>query len=329
MNSQSCITDSIIELLWRHYPAAVPVEKLSGQMHIGARELLTHLEALRGDGLPVGYTDNDCVGFTSRPDRLLPVLIQAGLKTDIVAGEIHYYESVGSTNHIAKELVQQGVPDGTIIVAEEQTQGRGRLDRQWISPAYSNILCSVILFPDVPESCAFRVTMLVSIAAARAIGTVCGLPAMIKWPNDIFIRNRKVCGILSEIQTEGGAVRSVVAGVGMNVNFDTGACREICDTATSLKQECGHAVSRLDVLCSLCGEIDALYRASALKDGGILQSEWERLSLVHNREVMISSGDQTICGRVAGINAYGNLLLIDDGGREQVIVAGDVSLRTV
>jgi BirA family biotin operon repressor/biotin-[acetyl-CoA-carboxylase] ligase len=256
-------------------------------------------------------------------------MIQRSLKTSIVAREVYAFSTIDSTNRIAKEYAVAGVSDGTLIVAEKQTRGKGRMNRVWFSPARENILCSIIFFPSTGMSEVFRFTMLASIAVVRAIDQVCCIKAQIKWPNDVYINGRKVCGILTEFSADHDKVQYVVIGIGINVNFDASSHSETSGIATSLKEETGIQVSRIDVLRTFLEEIDAGYQkfldSDKLKFD--LKKEWMRHSMVLNKQVKIISENDIICGLAKGINDEGHLILEDSHGEIKEISSGDLSLR--
>ncbi len=260
------------------------------------------------------------------PDKLLPVLVQSGLNTSIVAGELYYFPVTDSTNRMAKEYALSGVSDGTVVIAEKQVSGKGRMNRSWVSPAYSSILCSIIFYPCISTSSVFKLTMLASIAVVVAIHKACGIQSRIKWPNDVYIKNKKVCGILSEFSSDQDTVQYAVIGIGINVNFDVALLPEIRETATSLNQETGQRVSRLKVMKTLLKEIDLRYHDLLHTNKRDLKKEWEHCSMVLNRHVKIISGHKVTSGLAKRINEEGHLIIIDSLGKEKEILCGDVSL---
>ena len=259
--------------------------------------------------------------------KLFPELIQTGLKTSIVGRKVYHYTTIDSTNRAAKQYALSGAADGTVVFAEEQTSGKGRLNRQWVSPAGSNILCSIIFYPPLNISSIFRLTMLASVAVVQAIKNVCGIEARIKWPNDVYIGGKKVCGILTEFSADYDKIVYAVVGIGVNVNFETGQKPEIKDIATSLYEESGQKVSRCRVFKALLEEVDTRYTGLGRPGQGYLKREWEQHSMVMDRKVNIFSGNETFCGIAKGISEDGHLILADEKGEEQEILCGDLSLR--
>lgn len=260
-------------------------------------------------------------------DRLVPSRIKDCITTSVVARNILYFQSIDSTNRIAGEYARQGCSDGTLVIAEEQTAGRGRFSRTWISPARSSILCSLIFYPSITTASLFKMTMLASIAVVRAIHALCNIDSFIKWPNDVYVNGKKVCGILTEFESDHDILKYVVVGIGINVNQDMIACPEINTIAVSLKEACGKIISRLALLKELLEEIDRLYR-DFLKTGGTgLRSEWMKHSGIMNRHVLITDVDTVTSGIVKDITDDGHLMLEDEQGSTHEILCGDVSLQ--
>ncbi len=305
----------------------VPGERLVKAAGISRAGVWKHIAALRkqGFGINAGIRKGYCLKEV--PDRLYPELVQNGLATDRVGRGIYYYQSIDSTNRVAKDLAVQGVADGALVVAEEQTRGKGRMDRTWISPGGENILCSLILYPALQTAAIFRLTMLASVAVVHAIQNVCGIEARIKWPNDVYIGNKKVCGVLTEFLADHDVVRYVVIGIGLNVNLSPAGIPEIKDIATSLGDAAGRTVSRTELLQELLRQVDVRYGRLSAGSGDELRREWEEHSLILDKEVTIVSGEESRSGIARGITADGHLVLEEPGGKRCEIVCGDLSLR--
>jgi len=319
--------DSILNILMDNFGESVPGKVLAELSGISRSGVWKHIASLRKEGFNIkagiksGYMLN-CV-----PDRLLPKLVQKSLKTERVGKRIEYYESIDSTNAVAKDLAFKGVPEGTVVVAEHQTKGKGRLKRLWLAPAGENILFSVIFYPKIGTDLVFRLTMLASIAAVKAVRRICKVDAKIKWPNDLYINGKKVCGVLTEFSADFDSVHYVVVGIGLNVNFKTSKNKEIENIATSLMEECGEKISRLSVFTALLEELDLLYKSFVESDGEELEKEWNTYSMVVGRKVRIISGKDEKRGVAKGINKYGHLILLNENGQNEEIVCGDLSLR--
>jgi len=240
----------------------------------------------------------------------------------VIGRTVLYYPSVGSTNETAKQEAGQGVQEGTVVVAGEQTAGRGRLKRTWLTPA-GNIALSVVLYPErrmLPS-----LIMIASLAVARSIETVAGLETQIKWPNDVLINSRKVCGILIESDVRDEKINYAVIGIGINVDAGKDVLSGTQSPATSLNSEAGKQVSRLEVIRELIKALDILYNTVA--SGGSVFSEWRDELITLGKEVRATSGREVIEGTAESVDADGSLLVRSPDGSLNRIIAGDVTLR--
>jgi BirA family biotin operon repressor/biotin-[acetyl-CoA-carboxylase] ligase len=319
--------ERVLAALLDRYGVFVPAATLTRYLYFSPAELSRYIETLRTQGATIIFIKDSGYCLQEFPDRLYPILIQDGLHTATVARELHYFPRIDSTNRFAKELAARNAPDGTLVLAEEQTAGRGRLDRPWLAPAFSSILCSVIFFPDLAPASLFRLTMMASVAVVNAINRACKLPATIKWPNDVYLGNKKVCGILTEFSGDQTRVRHAVLGIGLNVNNDFTSHPELEDIATSLQAESGREISRLTVLKALLEELDYCYHLLATGRADDVRKAWEQHALMLGKRVTVSSADETITGIAQGIDADGHLMVIDESGAPREIVSGDVTLR--
>ncbi len=255
-------------------------------------------------------------------DSLSPASITNDLKTRFVGQRVFYYSSLTSTMEVARREAQQGAAEGTVIIADEQTAGRGRLRRVWLSPKGS-IALSVILYPSVAYLPSL--IMLASLAVVHSIETVTGLKSQIKWPNDVLINGRKVCGILIESDVQGRRVNYATIGIGINVNLRLADFPEIQPIATSLSDELGREVSRLSLMRCLLVEIEMLYLA--LSAGGSIYEEWRDSLVTLGRRVRVHTGETIYEGIAESVARDGSLLLRGSDGSLTKIVAGDVTLR--
>jgi len=305
----------------------VPGELFSKVAGISRAGVWKQISDLRKRGFIIDASIRKGYCLSEVPDVLFAPVIQAGLETRGIAKEIFSFDTIDSTNRIAKEFALSGVTDGALVVADHQSRGRGRMNRSWLSTPGTNILCSLIFYPPLDTSSIFRLTMMTSVAVVRAIERQCGLRSQIKWPNDIYLNKKKICGILTEFSADFDRILHAVVGIGINVNFKTGGQSALKDIATSLCEVLGKEVPRLALLKAILEEIDTGY--TALKDHGNndLRMQWEQYSMILNRPVSVIAGDKTINGTVAGITDNGHLMLVDTSGAQQEILCGDVSLR--
>ncbi len=250
-------------------------------------------------------------------------------KGKLIGREIFFFPEIDTTNRKAHGLARKGAREGTVVMADSQSRGRGRLGRAWESPAGLNVYASILLRPSIPASTAPQLTLLAGVAAARALAGASGLDARIKWPNDIFVKGRKLTGILAEMEAEGQRARFVVLGIGINVNWrkeDFPA--DLRETATSVRVESGKEISRVAIAERLFQELEEAY-LRFLREGFSLQlrEEWNRLSWINGKRVGIIGPEGEVLGRALGLDMDGALLLVDEEGRTRRFIAGEVSLR--
>ncbi len=237
---------------------------------------------------------------------------------------IHYYPSIDTTMRRAAELAEQGEPSGAIVIADEQTAGRGRLGRSWISPPESGLYLSLILRPAIAPADAAVVTLALGLASGRAIGQTAALSCDLRWPNDVLVNGRKCCGILTEMVAEGPLVRYIIAGIGINVNQDA-LPPELAETATSLRIETGCEYSREALLERLLKEADR-YLDILIERGprAVVELFQRASSYAEGKRVVVSNGASQIVGSTAGLTSAGALLLKRDDGAIEPILAGSV-----
>jgi BirA family transcriptional regulator, biotin operon repressor / biotin---[acetyl-CoA-carboxylase] ligase len=258
-------------------------------------------------------------------DDLSSQAISDGLGTRIIGNRAVYYDRLASTMDAARDEARRLAVEGTVVVAGEQTAGRGRLKRSWLAPP-GNVALSVLLYPGIGELPSL--IMLASLSVARCIETVTGMRPEIKWPNDVLIKERKVCGILIETDarpSSSGNVSYAIVGIGVNVSLNPADFSEIENTATSLSQEAGRAVHRTEVVRCLLSEMDALY--VQLKSGKSLFDEWRHRLVTLGRRVTVTSLDSVFEGMAESVEQDGSLLVRCAGGELRRVVAGDVTLK--
>jgi BirA family biotin operon repressor/biotin-[acetyl-CoA-carboxylase] ligase len=236
------------------------------------------------------------------------------------------FDSLPSTNDLAHQMAESGAEEGTTIVAREQTAGRGRQGRRWLSPAGQGLYLSLILRPRIKAADAARLTLSSAIAVAETLLEQFAIKPDIKWPNDILVRGRKICGILVECATEGESLQYAIVGIGINVaqrHFPD----EIAAIATSVFLETGHAVTPDNLLDPLLDRIELWYRTALVRPEQVL-ARWEQLSsYAHGCPVRIISADEVILGTTCGLTASGALVVETLDGHKREITSGEVSLR--
>ncbi len=262
-------------------------------------------------------------------DLMVSDEIKAGLGTEVLGSVIISYAQTSSTNNIAMDLAADGMQEGTLVVAEGQTSGRGRRKRRWISPVGTSILASLILRPPIAAHEAHVVTLISTAAVAQAIRSITQLPALIKWPNDVIINGKKVSGVLTEMRTEAGRVSFLVVGIGVTVNISRDRFpAEITEVATSLSAELGRDVSRIGVLQEILRQLEHRYMKLKKRENDTLVAEWKNLSATIGCQVSISLPRRIVRGHAIDIDETGALLIRVDTGQIQRITADEaISLR--
>jgi len=260
-------------------------------------------------------------------ELLQPDLLKKRLAASLFSSHIHYQTSIDSTNALAKRLAGQGAPEGTLVITEEQTAGRGRRGRSWVSPPGANLIFSVLLRPPMDGDRVFVLTMVLALAGVKAVKRVAGVEAMIKWPNDLYVGPKKLAGILTEFAVRGKQVDWVVPGMGMNVGWHPEVPERGAAPATCLLEETGQRVSRNDLLFEILTGFEALYREVVRGSMKAIYEEWNQNCLILGKSVVIESDRERIEGKALRIDDCGALIIEDAKGHERRILTGDVSLR--
>jgi BirA family biotin operon repressor/biotin-[acetyl-CoA-carboxylase] ligase len=262
----------------------------------------------------------------TQPDTLSPQHIEKFLSGSSIGRRIIYYPRIDSTNRAARALALQGKAHGWVVLADKQSAGRGRLDRIWESQAGEDILASIIVYPQLPAADSFRLTMIASIAVVLAVERVCGVACGIKWPNDIFLNGKKLCGILSEGQCGSDRMQFMVIGIGLNVNSSMSDRKELAGSAISLRDATGQQHDRNALTIAILENFNRLY-ATADNEGEQIRSLWEKHAMMLGRKVSVHSDDAVLNGIACGIMPDGRLIVRESSGREHLIVCGDMSLK--
>jgi BirA family biotin operon repressor/biotin-[acetyl-CoA-carboxylase] ligase len=245
-----------------------------------------------------------------------------------IGSNIHFFEKVDSTNDVAFQLARSGVPEGTVVIADCQTKGKGRLKRQWQSPPCCNIYTSIVLRPAIDPILAPQITLMTGVAVADLLSVYCPDNVTLKWPNDVQIRGKKVCGILTEMRASAAkGVEFIIVGIGINVNIERVDFDEsFGDIATSLKGETGSEISRLDLTVKLFDNLEYLY-ASLLTEGfGSLKDMWLRYSNMVGKHIQVVFNDNVQAGEVLGIDDFGALIISDENDVIRKVMAGDATI---
>nr|WP_305042159.1 biotin--[acetyl-CoA-carboxylase] ligase [Geoalkalibacter sp.] len=300
-------------------------EELSRRLGVSRTAVWKQIRALRRRNCQIEAAAARGYRLLEVPDLVTPGEIQAGLRTCLVGHELVYFSETDSTNIQAQRLGEEGAPDGTVVVADGQSAGKGRLGRRWHSPPGVNLHLSVLLRPAVPPQRAPQLSFVAAVAVARAIREYCGLAADVKWPNDLLLDGRKVAGLLSEMNAESERIHYVVLGLGINVNLEAHQFPEdLRYPATSLKLATGRRWPRAPLARLLLQHLDQLY-AQFLGEGfAPIARQWEELCPWQGRRIEVDRGADRVQGLFAGIDEQGALLLDEGGGAPLKIYAGDV-----
>ncbi len=251
--------------------------------------------------------------------------LNKGLKTRSFGRKVYSFGSIDSTNNCARTMANAWAPEGTLVVAEFQTEGKGRLGRSWNSNAEQNLTFSIVLRPGVTSEVLNLLPLLAGVAVAEAIREVSGQEVECKWPNDLLIGGRKVCGILMEGALRENGLEFVVAGFGINVN-QMEFPQEIAGRATSLRLTCGREFNREDLLRSVLQHFERLYRAGREEQFVSIPRLWAEHTRMLGKPLEVRSNESTLSGIAVRIAPDGGLV-VDTGGSEQTIYAGDVTIR--
>ena len=239
----------------------------------------------------------------------------------MIGEKIHPYGTIPSTMDEAHRLAANGEPEGSVVIAEAQTRGRGRLGRSWVSPREGGAYLSVILRPSIGIQKASRLTLMAAVAAARAVEEVTGLRPEIKWPNDLLIQGRKVAGILAELHASGGRIHHAVVGIGINVNTPKAL---LPAHGTSLSEEKGSPVDRAALVRALLRALDAAYERLQAEEFAGLLDEWRRYAAFLGRRVRVMAEGRIVDGWAVDVDPNGALLVRTDVGFTEAVSAGEV-----
>ena len=251
--------------------------------------------------------------------------LKLALSSERFGHPLYYFPTIGSTNDEAKRFAAAGAPEGTMIVADEQTAGRGRSQREWVTPRGTDLAITLLLRPDVVPSRLAHVALMGGLAAACAIEAVTGLAPQLKWPNDVCIDGRKTCGVLADISIQNGYIQWIALGIGINVNGGPPVGMKIRRPATSLSDEVGQEVDRLALLVNLSRELGDLYPSLG---GQVMIEGWEARMMWRGTFVRVLASDTCTSreGVLLGLTSDGALRLQQSDGNEITVASGDVSL---
>lgn len=317
--------DKLITLLVQNATVVVPGPKIASEIGVTRSTVWDWVEKLRALGVEIKGHPATGYQLARLPDLLVPSLIRSELGEGEIGRRIVHYFRIDSTNSVALRLAAEGAAEGTVVLAEEQTAGRGRFGRTWYSEKSTGIYASIVLRPSLPPAVAPTLTLMAGVAARSAVGRTTGLVPDIRWPNDLLLNGKKVCGILTEMSAEADRMHAVVVGIGINVNH-----REVPEglrpIATSLRIEGGKVYSRLQILVALLREIEHDYHV--LRDDGPAATirSWAAASTyARGKRVHVVAGRSEFEAVTAGLEPHGALRVRRDDGSEESLVAAEIT----
>jgi len=317
--------EKILELLKMHQDY-VSGQDICSQLGVSRTAVWKNIKALKEEGYQIDSVNNKGYKLLSEPDVIDGIRIREYLHTRWLADTINYAREMDSTNIQAKRMGEHDAGDGTIVVTERQTAGRGRRGRTWVSPE-GNCYFSILLRPDIAADHASMITLIAAMALAKAIKKVSGLNTMIKWPNDVIANGKKLCGILTESSTDLEYINYVVVGIGINAN-QTEFPEEIRETASSIRLETGEKVNRAQLLGTFLDEFEKYYENFLeTEDLTALAGQYNSLLVNRGKEVKIIEKDRERILNAVGIDDKGGLIVEDSCGNRETIISGEVSVR--
>jgi BirA family transcriptional regulator, biotin operon repressor / biotin---[acetyl-CoA-carboxylase] ligase len=317
---------SLLTLLAENATIVISGARIAREIGVSRSTVWRWVERLRELGVRAKGHPHTGYYLEKVPDILTPDMLRQRLKGSMFGKRIYHFFKVDSTNRVALDLGHAGEPEGAVILAEEQTGGRGRAGRTWHSERAAGIYVTLLLRPKLAPVQAPLLTIMAGVAARTAIEAHTGLVVDLKWPNDLMIGERKAGGILTEMYAEPGQVRFVIVGIGLNVNQEK-FLGELGSIATSLRAQAGKPQSRLELLVRLLREFENDYNRF-LREGpeGVLDRFTAASSYAHGKRVRVSNGKESFAGITAGLASEGLLRVKRDNGQVVTVIAGDVEV---
>lgn len=312
--------DKILESL-RESDSYISGEELSHKLGITRSAIWKNIHSLIDEGYEIIAVPHLGYKLAKLTHKLLPAEIKYKLGTSFIAKDIYYFESLPSTMDKALQLALGGCADGTLVVAESQSKGRGRLGRHWISLKHKGIYFSLVLRPNILPQAASVLTMVIAVAVVEAIQKVTLAQALIKWPNDILLNGKKVGGILVEMSAEMDLVKFVVIGVGLNISVPSS---QLPVQASSLKEEGIEGLERIFLFQEILRRIEAEYQDFLRGHISAIMEKWRKYSCIFHSQVKVVCQRESIEGEALDIDLDGGLLIRKDSGFIEKVMAGDV-----
>ena len=318
----------ILKML-RESEGFVSGQQLCEVLRVSRTAVWKAVNQLKEEGYQIEAVRNRGYHMVDSPDILTREELISMMDTDWAGQKIYYFDEIDSTNTCAKQLGEQGASHGTLIVAEEQSAGRGRRGRTWESPAGSSIYMSILLRPEIPPVNAPMLTLAMGLSAAEGLQEYTSLDIQIKWPNDIILNRKKLAGILTEMSTEIDCINYVIIGTGINVNMKQ-LPAELAKKATSLRLETGRIMRRSEIIALIMKKFEKNYQLF-MENGDLrrLQEEYNNLLITREKEVRIIESQEEYDAYALGINEKGELLVRESDGTMKAISSGEISVRGI
>jgi len=325
---QSGLRSKLLEAFSNAEGGFVSGQKLSEYIGCSRTAVWKHIEDLRKEGYELEAVRRLGYRITKKPNKISDNEIKIGLKTRKMGHHVHFEETVTSTQKIAQTLANEGAEEGTIVVAEQQTNGRGRMARQWYSPSGTGIWMSLIIRPNIAVQATPQLTLLTAVAIVQAIEEITPLKPDIKWPNDILINGKKLVGILTELQAEADRVHSIIIGTGINVNQSiTDFPEELHHVATSIHLETDKQWDRAQLIQEILLKFENLYSLYLAQGFRPIKLLWEGYAVSLQKPITARTINGTVEGKAIGINDAGVLLIQTSDGSVKQIYSADIELQ--
>lgn len=315
----------LLQMLMDQPGEFVSGETISNFLGCSRTTVWKHIEELRKSGYMLEAAPRKGYRIIHQPNLVTSSEIKAGLETSYIGQQVHYQKSVTSTQEVAHKLAIDEVREGTLVVADEQAGGRGRLGRPWYSPIGTGVSMSLILKPKIPPHQAPQLTLLTAVAVIRGIEKETGLRCDIKWPNDILLNGKKLVGILTEMKADLDQIQSVIIGIGINVN-QVSFPEELKEIATSLRLKKGEEINRANLIKRILENFEELYEIFINEGFLAIKKIWEEHAITIGRMITATTIKGSLKGWANGITDDGVLLLEDEFGTIHKIYSADIEL---
>ena len=318
--------NKLLELL-KKSDGYISGEDIGTQLGVSRTAVWKYIKALRNEGYNIEAVTNKGYRLMPSNDVLSSMEVKIGLHTKTIGKEVLFFDTVDSTNNKLRLLALEGAEEGTVVIADEQSGGKGRRGHVWSSPKGTGLWMSVLLKPDITPQEASRITLVAGLSVCQGINALLGINSGIKWPNDIIIDGKKVCGILTEMNAQIDNVEFVVVGIGVNVNTEIFP-EELKDVAASLRQVTGAKVKRSEVAAAIIEHLEENYNKYTQEGFLAVKAEYENSCITLKREVKVIAKD-SFNGIAIAINNDGELIVEKENGEQVTVFSGEVSVRGV